>query len=134
MDLDERDGEVRYKTSADFGNARNIESVLEHYMSLHLISGKQYIKILQAMKEDGISVRDALRRLNIDDYGPSNIPFDASGGGGGASGAERSAAQLLAILALRRTLEGLSESSSPREQTSDQDISSLLKELGLGPK
>lgn len=123
VDLDERDGEVRYKTSADFGKAKKIESILEHYMNLHLTSGKQYLRSLKAMKDDGISVRDALSRLGIDDYGPSGI-FDT---------ADRYAAMADNARSLvSRELAPMTRPSPTTRQGSQEELEERMKAIGLG--
>lgn len=117
VDLDESDGEVRYKTSADFGKATDIKPIVQNFMNLHVGAGKTYLKALQAMKDDGASVKSVLGRLSIDDYGPSDFC---------------SSTPLLTDADLEQALISSVRRTPPTRQQSQDELAALLNALGLG--
>lgn len=60
VDLDMSDGEVRYKTTADFGEATNIKPILKTFMDYHLSCGLRYNKAFIAIKDDDASAETAM--------------------------------------------------------------------------
>lgn len=54
------DGEVRYKTMADFGEATNIKPILKTFMDYHLSCGLRYNKAFIAIKEEDASAEKAM--------------------------------------------------------------------------
>lgn len=60
LDINFRDGGVRYKTTAAFGTAQNIVPIIQHYMNRHFASGKKYLQGLTAIKENDVDVDTAM--------------------------------------------------------------------------
>eukprot|EP00903_Cladosiphon_okamuranus_P006448 g6308.t1 len=54
------DGEVRYKTTADFGEATNIKPILKTFLDYHFSCGVRYNKAFIAIKEDDASAEKAM--------------------------------------------------------------------------
>lgn len=94
MDVDLRDGKVRFKTSAPFENASNIRSVLETFLEIHVDDGKCYLQGFAAIKDNNADAEDAMRIAGIPESG---------GVGSNTGGGDGDAADLLLQLSLSRS-------------------------------
>ena len=94
VDVNLRDGEVRFKTSTPFENASNIRSVLETFLGIHVDDGKGYLQGFAAIKDNNADAEDAMRIAGIPGSG---------GGGSNAGGGNYDTADLLLQLSLSRS-------------------------------
>lgn len=60
VDVDMRDGEVRYKTTADFGHASNIKPIVSTFMDFHLSCGLRYLQAFMAIKDCDVNAEKAM--------------------------------------------------------------------------
>lgn len=61
VDMDVADGEVRYKTVAVFGSAKDIKPVMSHLFELQIRSGNNILKALEAINNVGADVKTAMQ-------------------------------------------------------------------------
>lgn len=86
MDIDLSDGEVRFKTSAPFGDAANIRPIVETFMRVHINEAKRYLEGFAAIKDGSANAEDAMRIAGCS---------RSSGGGLDGDADEDAAARLL---------------------------------------
>ena len=91
VEIDLSNGEVRFKTSAPFGNASNIRPVLETLLGIHVDEGKPYLEGFAAIKDDNADAEDAMRVAGM----------SGSDGGSRAGGGDAAADLLLQLLVLQ---------------------------------
>ncbi|CAM9195525.1 unnamed protein product [Ectocarpus sp. 8 AP-2014] len=60
VDLDMNDGEVRYKTTAEFGEAKNIKPILATFLDYHFSCGLRYLKAFIAIRDENVSAERAM--------------------------------------------------------------------------
>lgn len=60
VDLDMNDGEVRYKTTAEFGEAKNIKPILGTFLDYHFSCGMRYLKAFIAIRDENVSAERAM--------------------------------------------------------------------------
>lgn len=97
VDVDLSDGEVKFKTTAPFGNASNIRSVLETFLGIHVDDGKSYLRGFASIKDDNADAEEAMRIAGMSELGGMS---ESSGSSDGSEIDE--AADLLLQLSLYR--------------------------------
>ncbi|CAM9107326.1 unnamed protein product [Ectocarpus fasciculatus] len=60
VDLDMNDGEVRYKTTAEFGEAKDIKPILTTFLGYHFSCGIRYLKAFIAIRDENVSAERAM--------------------------------------------------------------------------
>lgn len=71
------DGEIRFKTSAPFGNVVNIQPIFETFMKVHVHEAKKYLEGFAAIKDSNADAEDAMRIAGISGLGGDGASEDA---------------------------------------------------------
>lgn len=80
MDVDLSDGEVKFKTTAPFGNGSKIRSVLETFLGIHVDDGKSYLRGFAAIKDDNADAEEAMRIAGMPELGGMSESSGSSDG------------------------------------------------------
>lgn len=91
VDVDLNDGEIRFKTSAPFGNVVNIQPIFETFMKVHIHEAKKYLEGFAAIKDSNAEAEDAMRIAGMSGSG-------GDGSSGGAGDTDTAASLLLQLL------------------------------------
>lgn len=103
MDVDLSDGEVKFKTTAPFGNASKIRSVLETFLGIHVDDGRSYLRGFAAIKDDNADAEEAMRIAGMSETGGMS---ESSSGSSDGSEIDEAADLLLQLSLFRGSSNG----------------------------